>query len=105
MPRPGQKSITVPDETDRFLRESFSTYEQELKREGIFSVPQLIHHAVARYVEGLEEKQGRKAFEKFTEFFNGRPDLLKKMGFQSSGQLLEELIKDYTKGEKPVRSK
>ncbi|MBM3897297.1 MAG: hypothetical protein FJ358_02065 [Thaumarchaeota archaeon] len=105
MPRPGQKSITVPEETDRFLRESFSTYEQEVKRDGIFSVPQLIHRAVANYVEELATRQRRKAFEGFMGFFNRRPDLLKKMGFQSSGQLLEELIRDYTKAEKPVSSK
>jgi len=56
MPKPGQKSITVPEETDEYLRSVFRRHEKELKRLGIRSVPQLVHQAVRRYIEEFEEE-------------------------------------------------
>lgn len=54
------------------------------------------------YDQVIVVKRGEDSFKAFTDFFRKRPDLLKKMGFQSPGQLLVELIKEYTKTEKPV---
>ncbi len=105
MPKPGQKSITVPDETNEYLREVFARHEKQLKREGIRSIPQLVHKAVSHYAGELGNEEGEDSYRSLVEFFEKNPDLLKRLGFQSAGQLIEAALRGPRIGEQVVKNK
>lgn len=85
--------------------EELERFEILKRHYSISSNKDLVSFLLKREYDQISQKRGEEAFKGFIEFFNRRPDLLKKLGYNSAGQLLEETIReDATPAERVVRS-
>lgn len=89
----GEESVVrVSKGIDESIEEFLKTPQS--RRLGLDSKKEVVNMAVLEFLAKQEVKLAEAQYKQLIEFFNKNPELLKNMGFDSVGQLVQRMLRE-----------
>lgn len=89
----------VFDRVDAFLK------TRAAKELGLDSLKDVMDRAVVEFIQRHAPREGEESYKRLVNYFEKNPELLEKLGFESTGQLVEAAIKQTNVSERAVEAK